>query len=261
MKRVLTAAILIPSSIYLVLAAPRALFVGAALFMAVMCFREYRNLAAAHGAPVWGPFGYAAGVALALAPHDSLLVAVVVVLFALALGLRSENLAQVLPRAAALILGVLYCFGPWRFAVGLRDLNPYWLLYALGLVWAGDTAAYYAGKAFGRRPLAPRSSPSKTWEGAAASLVASLIFGLVYLGRLFPELSPLEAVSLTVVAGVSGQVGDLAESALKRGAGVKDSGELLPGHGGFLDRLDSSLFALPVVYLWLVRPWQGIAAP
>lgn len=254
MKRVLTAAVLIPSSIYLVLAAPRALFVAAALFMAVMCFREYRNLAAAHGAPVWGPFGYAAGVALALAPRDGLLIAVVVVLFALALGLRSDDFSHVLPRASALVLGVLYCFGPWRLAIGLRDLNPHWLLYALGLVWAGDTAAYYAGKAFGRHRLAPRVSPSKTWEGAAASLVASLIFGLVYLGRFLPQVSWLEAVALTAVAGVAGQLGDLAESALKRGAHVKDSGELLPGHGGFLDRLDSSLFTLPVVYVWLVRP-------
>lgn len=254
MKRVLTAAVLIPSSIYLILAAPRILFVAAALFMAAMCFREYRHLAAAHGTPVWGPFGYAAGLALALAPRDGLLIAVVVTLLALALGLRSESLAQVLPRASALVLGILYCFGPWRLAIGLRDLNPYWLLYALGLVWAGDTAAYYAGKAFGRRRLAPRSSPAKTWEGAAASLAASLVFGLIYLGRLLPEVSLLEAASLTLVASVAGQLGDLAESALKRGARVKDSGELLPGHGGFLDRLDSSLFTLPVVYFWLVRP-------
>jgi phosphatidate cytidylyltransferase len=254
MKRVLTAAVLIPSSIYLILAAPRILFLAAALFMAAMCFREFRNLAAAHGAPVWGPFGYAAGLALALAPRDGLLIAVAVTLLALALGLRSESLAQVLPRASALVLGILYCFGPWRLAIGLRDLNPYWLLYALGLVWAGDTAAYYAGKTFGRHRLAPRSSPSKTWEGAAASLVASLIFGLVYLGRLLPEVPWLEGAALTVIASIAGQVGDLAESALKRGARVKDSGELLPGHGGFLDRLDSSLFTLPVVYFWLVWP-------
>ncbi len=254
MKRVLTAAVLIPSSIYLVLAAPRAVFVAAALFMAVMCFREYRNLAAAHGAPVWGPLGYAAGAALALAPGDGLLIAVVVVLIALALGLGGENLAGVLPRASALVLGVLYCFGPWRFAVGLRDLNPYWLLYALGLVWAGDTAAYYAGKAVGRRRLAPRLSPSKTWEGAAASLAASLAFGLIYVSRLLPQVPLVEAACLTAAASVAGQLGDLAESALKRGARVKDSGELLPGHGGFLDRLDSSLFTLPVVYLWLARP-------
>lgn len=257
MKRVLTAAVLIPASVYLVLLAPRPLFLAAALFMAVMGFLEYRKLAAAHGAPVWGPFGYAAGVALILTPQAALLVAALVLLLALALALRSEDLALVLPRSAALIFGVLYTFAPWRFAIGLRDLNPYWLLYALALVWVGDTAAYCAGKAFGRHLLAPRLSPAKTWEGAAASLLASGLFGVVYIGSLIPETPRWEAVALTVVAAVSGQLGDLAESALKRGADVKDSGDLLPGHGGFLDRLDSSLFTIPVVYFWLVKPWQG----
>jgi phosphatidate cytidylyltransferase len=257
MKRVLTAAVLIPASVYLVVLAPRPLFLAAALFMAVMCFHEYRKLAAAHGVPVWGPFGYAAGVAVMLAPRAELLVAALIALLALVLALRSEDLSLVLPRSSALILGVLYTFSPWRFAVGLRDLNAFWLLYALALVWVGDTAAYCAGKGFGRHPLAPRLSPAKTWEGAAASLLASGIFGVVYVGSLIPETPRWEVVVLTVVATVSGQLGDLAESALKRGAQVKDSGNLLPGHGGFLDRLDSSLFTIPVVYFWLVKPWQG----
>jgi phosphatidate cytidylyltransferase len=107
------------------------------------------------------------------------------------------------------------------------------------------------GKGLGRHGLAPNISPKKTWEGAVASLVGSVIFGIVYLNRALSAVSLLEAALLSVAVNIAGQAGDLAESALKRGAGVKDSSSLLPGHGGLLDRVDSSLFALPVVYLKL----------
>jgi len=257
MKRVLTAALLIPASIYLILFAPRPAFVAAALFMAVMCFAEYRRLAAAHGAAVWGPFGYAAGAAVLLAPRAELLVAVILLLAAFTLALAGDDLSQVLPRAAALAAGLLYIFGAWRCGVHLRDLNPHWLLFALALVWVGDSTAYYVGKGFGRHRMAPRLSPAKTWEGAGSSLAASLLFGVFYLRRFVPQVTLAEALAVSLAAAVAGQFGDLVESALKRGAGVKDSGTLLPGHGGFLDRLDSSLFTMPVVYCWLARPWEG----
>lgn len=257
MKRVLTAAILIPAAVYLILYAPRPAFVAAALFMAVMCFHEYRRLAAAHGAAIWGPFGYAAGLALLLAPRAELLVAILVLLAAFTLALTSEDLRHVLLCGGALAAGLLYIFGAWRCGVHLRDANPHWLLFALALVWVGDSTAYYVGKGFGRHRMAPRLSPAKTWEGAVASLAASLAFGILYLRRFIPEVALNEAVALSLAAAVAGQLGDLVESALKRGAGLKDSGSLLPGHGGFLDRLDSSLFTMPVVYFWLARPWQG----
>lgn len=257
MKRVLTAAALIPAAVYLILFAPRPAFVAAALLMAVMCFAEYRRLAAAHGTAIWGPFGYAAGFALVLAPQAELPVAVLILLAAFALALASEDLSRVLPRAAALAAGLLYIFGAWRCGIHLRDLNPHWLLFALALVWVGDSTAYYVGTGLGRHRLAPRLSPAKTWEGAISSLAASLAFGILYLRRFVPEVTPAEAVVVSAAAAVAGQFGDLVESALKRGAGVKDSGTLLPGHGGFLDRLDSSLFTMPVVYCWLARPWQG----
>lgn len=257
MKRVLTAAVLVPASIYLILFAPRPAFLAAALFMAVMCFHEYRRLAAAHGAVIWGPFGYAAGMALLLAPRAELLVAILVLLAAFALALTGEDLGKVLPRAGALAAGLLYIFGAWRCGIHLRDANPHWLLFALALIWVGDSTAYYVGKGLGRHRMAPRLSPAKTWEGAVASLAASLVFGVFYLRRFVPDVAPAEAVGVGLLAAVAGQLGDLVESALKRGAGVKDSGTLLPGHGGFLDRLDSSLFAMPVVYCWLARPWQG----
>jgi phosphatidate cytidylyltransferase len=105
----------------------------------------------------------------------------------------------------------------------------------------------------GTHKMAPRLSPAKTWEGAVWSLAGSLLFGWLFLGHFAPEWSVADALLLSSATNVAGQMGDLAESALKRGAGRKDSGAVLPGHGGFLDRLDSSLFSMPVVFLWLTR--------
>jgi phosphatidate cytidylyltransferase len=153
-----------------------------------------------------------------------------------------------LPDAAALLLGVVYVFGSLRCAVELRAINPYWVFFALSLNWAGDIAAFYVGRLLGRHKLAPNVSPGKSWEGSIASTVASVVYAAFYFPWLL-KMTPLaEALGMTVIANVAGQFGDLCESAIKRGAGVKDSGNLLPGHGGWLDRVDSSLFAVPVVY-------------
>jgi phosphatidate cytidylyltransferase len=123
------------------------------------------------------------------------------------------------------------------------------LFFALALNWAGDTVAYYVGRQFGRHKLAPLVSPKKSWEGAIASVAGSILFGVLYLGHFMPSLRWWQIIGMAVVGNVAGQFGDLAESAMKRGAGVKDSGSILPGHGGLLDRVDSTLFALPVIYV------------
>jgi phosphatidate cytidylyltransferase len=117
--------------------------------------------------------------------------------------------------------------------------------------WAGDIGAYYVGSAIGRHRLAERVSPKKTWEGAAGSVVASLLIAGSYLMRFVGGLTILQVLTITIAANIAGQMGDLAESAMKRGAHMKDSGTLLPGHGGMLDRVDSTLFSLPVVYAYL----------
>ena len=124
-------------------------------------------------------------------------------------------------------------------------------MYGLMLNWVGDIGAYYIGRRFGIHKLAPRVSPKKSWEGSIASLVTSILLGGLYLHQFLPSVPWWQGVALTTVANVAGQFGDLAESAMKRGAHVKDSGGLLPGHGGFLDRVDSTLFALPVIYAYL----------
>jgi len=149
--------------------------------------------------------------------------------------------------------GIFYLGWLLSFLVGLRlDAGRDWLFLALFATFGSDTAAYFIGKAIGKHKMAPGISPGKTWEGAAAGL-----FGAVIVSLLFTLNTPLQlalswwqAVILGLLISAFGQLGDLVESLLKRNFGVKDSGNLMPGHGGLLDRLDSVLFAGVVVYLW-----------
>jgi phosphatidate cytidylyltransferase len=257
MKRVLTALAMIPVVLYLVLWAPYWAVVGVTALVALLCYSEYCGMAAAYGARTLGPLGYAAGLLLLLLPQSASLLLVAAGLMALGLALGADDLRAGILRAAFLALGLLYVFGCWRLAPLLRAKNRYWLLYALCLNWIGDIGAYYVGRRFGRHKLAPVVSPGKTWEGAVASLAASLLFGFFLLRWAIPAVPPAVALALTAAGNIAGQFGDLCESGLKRGAGVKDSGTLLPGHGGMLDRVDSTLFTLPVVYLYVAWPYAG----
>ena len=255
MKRVLTAVVLVPLVLYVVLWSPYWTVLAVTALVALLCYHEYSGIAAGYGAGQLGPLGYAAGLVILAVPGSTAALAVAVTLAAMALALRADDLHSGMVRAAFLLMGVVYVFGCWRFAPMLGAENRYWLLYALAVNWVGDVGAYYIGRSFGRHKLAPVVSPGKSWEGAAASLASSLIFGFLFLRWSIPAVPPEMVLGLTVAANVAGQFGDLCESALKRGAGVKDSGTLLPGHGGMLDRVDSTLFTLPVVYLYVAGRW------
>jgi phosphatidate cytidylyltransferase len=149
-----------------------------------------------------------------------------------------------------LAFGLPYFVLPVASLHRLRSLDPWVVLLVAAIVWLGDTAAYYVGCHWGRRKLAPVVSPHKTWEGAVAGFVAAVaataVWSLWRLGEVDSRLLALGAVT-----SIAAQVGDLVESLVKRSAGVKDSGGLLPGHGGMLDRLDSLLFAAPVLAVGL----------
>jgi phosphatidate cytidylyltransferase len=246
MKRIATAAVLIPAVVWLVLFAPQWAFRTAAALVGLLAYREFDSVIGAGSR--WS--GAAAGIALFLIPRDWTAEALVVAaLFLVAAQLRAADLAKAVPAAGSTLLGLAYIFGALLMGTWLREINPHWLLLALLVSWAGDTAAMYAGKAFGRHKLAPRVSPGKTWEGSIASVVGGVAGALVYARFLIPAASVATVLGIGTAANVAGQLGDLAESAIKRGAGVKDSGSSLPGHGGWLDRIDSSLFAIPITYV------------
>ena len=142
--------------------------------------------------------------------------------------------------------------------VWLRDLDfgREWVLFALFVTFASDTAAYFIGRRWGRDPLAPDISPGKTWQGAVAGVIAAIVMGLLLLNLFELPLNYGQAVLLALAVSVFGQLGDLVESLFKRNMNTKDLGDSMPGHGGFLDRLDSVIFAGIVVYyfvIWFVQ--------
>jgi phosphatidate cytidylyltransferase len=170
-----------------------------------------------------------------------------------------------LPRIPAMVLAVVLVLAAWFALMRFLSQGVLMLLSVLSLVWIADTAAYFVGRAFGRRKLAPHISPGKTWAGVAGAILAVLIVAFtiwqfvpdarIYSNDLFAAIGPAFALLLLALLVASSIVGDLFESLLKRQAGVKDSGQLLPGHGGVLDRLDAMVPVLPsaAVIQWLVR--------
>jgi phosphatidate cytidylyltransferase len=171
-------------------------------------------------------------------------------------------LDETLESLGIVAFGLPYFAVPIASIYRLQHRDPWLVFLLLGIVWLGDTAAYYIGSRFGRHKMAPTISPHKSWEGAAAGFLSGLLAGAAWSlwrrGRLEPELLLLAAFT-----AAAAQVGDLVESMLKRGVGVKDSGHVLPGHGGVLDRCDALLFAAPVLQLGvcLLLPLPGVLKP
>lgn len=176
--------------------------------------------------------------------------------------LGAATLAIVGPRPLADIFGAIsisaaalvFVALPLSYLVRIHSIERgrELLLFTLVLIWLGDTLAYFIGRAIGRLPLAPAISPKKTWEGAVGNVIGSLVAAAAFGWWMKVDAKPW--LILAVLANVAGQIGDLVESAYKRSAGAKDSGTLVPGHGGVLDRIDSLIFAAPAVwcYFWLV---------
>ena len=294
LKRIATALVLIPIVLALILRAPVPVVAVVAAVVALLTIHEFLKLTEAYGVkPLRLPthiycgafflllalnvgnekpllstaiFVYCLGFTAAMAPF-----------VALSILMRRQDLCSGYPAAAASVFAFTYIALPMGMLVQLRQqwAGAFYLLYLLLVVWAGDIFAYFVGKSIGRHLMSPRISPKKTWEGAAASLVASvgvgwslfhyalplssalLRIGLIQqrdglFGLEQPAMGPI--ILLTVALNVAAQLGDLVESLIKRGADVKDSGTILPGHGGMLDRIDALLFAAPV--LWFYTAWR-----
>ena len=304
MKRIVTAAILIPLVLLAVFRAPLWLFLLITALVALAAAWEYLGIVAGYGLEAFRLpaclytaaifviyyWGQAAGGAAMLGGLVLLLLFVPFLLLTSAMG--REDLKSALPGAAMSFLALPYIGLPLLLLTVLRGASRGWIyvLFIFFAVWMGDTAAMYVGKSMGRHKLAPRISPGKTVEGTVASLLFSV--GVCCLFAHFvPEIAaalsrahllvetresllieaqayaraPLWLAALMAAAiNAAAQLGDLLESALKRGAGLKDSGTMLPGHGGILDRIDALLLALPVGFVLFiafgakfVRAWAG----
>jgi phosphatidate cytidylyltransferase len=267
MRRILTAAVLIPLVIAVIFVSPKwPIVLMCAIFLfAALALWEYLGLANAIGAktPRIVVMVCLAVLLAAIFRRPDLMAPVTgaISLALLIICTFRSPLERVLPDTAYSVFGLLYIGLSMStiYLVSAEDNGPSLLLFLLLVVWCGDIAALYVGRAWGRWTLARRLSPNKTWEGSIASVAASILIAvlLVWIGGILSAHSIeylsypgsfLHWIGLAVLLNVAGQVGDLAESAIKRAAGVKDSGRLLPGHGGFLDRIDALLLAAPVLW-------------
>ncbi|HEX3663382.1 MAG TPA: phosphatidate cytidylyltransferase [Acidobacteriaceae bacterium] len=267
MQRILTAVVLVPLVLLLIFVSPKwpLLFMVVVFAAAALALWEYLGLADAMGAKtprvvviVCLAILYAAIFRRPdlMAPFTGALALVLFVICAF----RSP-VNRVLLDTALSIFGLLYIGLSMStlYLLSTQDNGPSLLLFLVLVVWSGDIAALYIGRAFGRWKLAPTLSPNKTWEGSFASVAGSVLITilLIYVSRVLTghDIDTLSYtgnpgvwIGLAVVVNVAAQLGDLVESAIKRGAGVKDSGHLLPGHGGMLDRIDALLLAAPLLW-------------
>jgi phosphatidate cytidylyltransferase len=277
MQRLLTAAIGTPLILAAVFLLPSLWFfvlIGVLVELAVF---EYIAIVRPHAphAPLWLLLALVplAALAFTLALADELAVPrpgaplfVAGTLLSVGLGtlllLSRTPLPETLPALGIFGFGIPYFAIPWTSLHALQqaqdpggtpDYGPWLIILLLAVVWLGDTAAYYVGSRIGRHKMAPVISPNKSWEGAAAGfltgIAAAAVWCLLRLGRIDGRI-----LAVAAVTAVAAQIGDLVESMIKRGAGVKDSGHILPGHGGVFDRMDALLFAAPVLLagLWLL---------
>lgn len=267
MKRVLTALVLIPAVIAVIFLSPRwpIVLMGAVFLAAVLALWEFLGIADAMGAKtprVLTIIFMAAYMAAVFRRPDLMapaLACLALTLFVVCAFRSPVN--RVLPDAACSVFGLIYIGFSMStlYLLSTQENGPSLLLFLFCAVWCGDVAALYIGRAFGRFKLAPTLSPNKTWEGSIASIAGSvgITVLLLYIANQL-TLRNVDALSypgsmahwieLAVLVNIGAQVGDLVESAVKRGAGVKDSGHLLPGHGGMLDRVDALLLAAPVLW-------------
>lgn len=266
MKRLLTALVGVPLALWANFGLPEPLFFAFILVVMIGCAIEYLRIvrSLAPDSPIWLLYVFLPVVASGLwlvasgrvadSPVYLLaLTALLGIVLPTALLAARIPLAETLPALAIVGFGTVYLALPAVAFARLQGTDPWLVFLLVAIIWLGDTGAFYIGSRWGKHKLAPRISPKKSWEGAiagfATSLIATGVWSVCQLDRI-----DLRLLALGAITAVAGQVGDLVESMFKREAGVKDSGSLLPGHGGLLDRMDSALFAAPALLIgaWLI---------
>jgi phosphatidate cytidylyltransferase len=255
-KRILSGLVLIPAVLGIVQYGSPLLFLALVTGAVLVGWYEYVRLIGHMGIKINPIVGGILCLLLVFCFHrnDFYLVWLAACLMALFITWYASGsaLEDSLNQVAYSFLGVIYVSGLMSYFILLRGMEHgnYILFYLFMVIWSGDIAAYYVGKTIGKRPLAPRISPGKTLEGSGGGLVGSVVGGVAAQQLFFDALPLSHCLIMALLCAIMGQIGDLAESLFKRRAGVKDSGSLIPGHGGVLDRLDSLMFAGPTFYIY-----------
>ncbi len=256
LRRVLSTVVLLPIFVGIVMVGPVWLFGATVVLVSAVAQWEFTGMFERAGVRAFRWLGLVAGTAVTASfalPVSERVAFTAVLLVVLLSALWRPRGARIAWEAPAVTLFGI-CYVNWLLGYGfwLRDLpgGTDWVLLLVGVTWLGETAAYVVGSTLGRTKLAPVISPRKTVEGAAAQVVVSVLAAVVGQVWFFAEVGLGRAVVAGLLLGVMGQLGDLVESALKRSLGIKDTGALIPGHGGLLDRLDSLLFNTPALFYY-----------
>ena len=263
-KRVLTSIVLIPVLYVIVWELPPVYFMGLVVVAAVIGQYEFYRMAGHRGIRPLAVLGVALGVLVSIAIDfyqpdfrggrgGAFLVTFCVLLVTVVRLFSSRPVEGAIEDVSATLLGIFYVAMLFGFQMALRagDHGRQWLMFMYLVIWASDTGAYYIGTSLGKHKLYPKISPKKSVEGLIGGMVAAAGAALLCRAWFLPAVGVLEAAVLGLVLAAAGTLGDLVESLFKRSVGVKDSGSLIPGHGGMLDRMDSMLFAAPMLYYYL----------
>ncbi len=256
--RELTALVLTPVAVWLIGWSPGYAFDAAVGLIAVLALHEFLSLGKRKG--------YDVPVVLCMLVTLFIIAAFILESVSVEMGMfvtlliipasyvfRSGDIEHALPSSAIAVMATMYVGMLSGSLIRLRNdfpVGPKLVFFLVLVVWLGDAGAYYTGKKFGKHKMSPRISPKKTIEGGIGGVITSMITAVVIQLTFFHEIPLVHAITVGIVLSIAGMIGDLAESMWKRSAAVKDSGTLIPGHGGFLDRFDSILFTAPILYVY-----------
>jgi len=255
-KKIWTAIVIIPPVVFLIALGPPLVLTLMVLLVTFLGLREFYNLSLPDSQRIERVVGIGLGVILSLviscgdAKNVSPFVVILLLILSLLFMATSKNLSSTISHIGITLFGIFYIGFLLSHVVLIRNIvdGKLWVLFLMVTVWAGDIFALFIGSLFGKRKLYPKISPKKTYEGLAGGVVGSVAVALIFALVFIPRFDKGPCILLAIGMGLLGQLGDFTESMLKRSAQVKDSGSLIPGHGGMLDRLDSFLFSAPFLY-------------
>jgi len=260
------ALIMVPPVLLLIILGPPFILHLMVLLATFFGLREYHNLVLPQSRWIERAVGILLGLILSInlslgvMKNISPFVVIILLILSILYMAISIDLPSAIPKVGMTLFGIFFIGFLLAYVSLIRNLpnGKLWTLFLMATVWAGDVSALLVGSVFGRHKLYPKISPNKTFEGLGGSILGSIIVGLAFSFLFLPRLQKGVCIFLAAGIGVFGQLGDFTESMLKRGARVKDSGTLIPGHGGMLDRLDSFLFSAPFLHYSLLSLFKEI---